>query len=111
MIVIEGLSTAITLPEKVQSTTDLSVPFLHDNHDDFSTCIIWKVDLVLAEIVGSVASEEGIVATIADARLRHVKSPNDPSSFIPARVQTWAAPAAYSPHLLFGPPDFDWTKV
>jgi len=48
-----------------------------------------QVDLVLAEVVGSVASEEGIVATIADARLRHVKYPNDQNSYIPARVQTW----------------------
>lgn len=47
------------------------------------------MDLVLAEVVGSVASEEGIVATIADARLRHVKNPNDQNSYIPARVQTW----------------------
>jgi hypothetical protein len=29
------------------------------------------------------------VATIADARLRHVKNPNDQNSYIPARVQTW----------------------
>eukprot|EP00527_Entomoneis_sp_CCMP2396_P009774 CAMPEP_0198136742 /NCGR_PEP_ID=MMETSP1443-20131203/358_1 /TAXON_ID=186043 /ORGANISM="Entomoneis sp., Strain CCMP2396" /LENGTH=436 /DNA_ID=CAMNT_0043798013 /DNA_START=163 /DNA_END=1473 /DNA_ORIENTATION=+ len=83
--VVEGFSTNITLPE--------------------------KVDLCIAEIVGSIASEEGAYATIRDAHQRLVKNPNDPASWIPNRIQTYAAPASYTLHNLFGPPEFDWTKL
>ena len=70
--IIEGFSTAITLPE--------------------------RADLLVAEIIGSVASEEGMYTSIRDARLRHMKRPNDPASYIPARCQTVAVPASYSLH-------------
>jgi len=83
--VLEGLSTDISLPE--------------------------KVDLCVAEICGSVATEEGAFATIKDAHARFLKRPNDPSSWIPQRIQTYAAPASYTLHNLFGPPEFDWSKL
>ncbi|KAG8465117.1 hypothetical protein KFE25_012480 [Diacronema lutheri] len=83
--VIDGLSTEVTLPE--------------------------KVDLVIAEIIGSVASEEGAHATIRDAQLRHAKRPHDVSSWIPVAAQTLAAPCSYSLHSLLGPPEFDWAKL
>jgi len=83
--VIEGFSTQIALDE--------------------------KVDLVLAEIVGSVASEEGLYATISDAQRRLVKKPYDPSSYIPQRCQTLAAPASFALHYSLGPPQFDWTRL
>jgi len=70
--VLQGFSTEITLPE--------------------------RADLLVAEIVGSVASEEGMHGTIRDARRRHMKRPNDPLSFIPARCQTVAVPASYAEH-------------
>ncbi|KAL3807711.1 hypothetical protein ACHAXA_005724 [Cyclostephanos tholiformis] len=70
-----------------------------------------RADFVIAEIVGSVASEEGVVATITDAHKRLVKDPNDASSWIPRGVQTYASPASYSLHNLFLPPAFDWTKL
>ena len=70
--VIEGFSTAITLPE--------------------------RADLLVSEIVGSIASEEGMYTSIRDARLRHMKRPEDPRSYIPVRCQTLAVPASYSPH-------------
>ena len=82
--ILEGFSTDITLPE--------------------------KVDFAVAEIVGSVASEEGAYATILDAK-RLLKNPNDPKNWIPNRIQTYAAPASYSLHNLFLPPAFDWTKL
>ena len=83
--VLEGFSTDIELPE--------------------------KVDLVVAEIIGSVVSEEGVVATIADAHQRFVKNPTSPKSWIPTRVQTYASPASYTLHNMFGPPGFDWSKL
>jgi len=79
--VLEGFSTAIELPQ--------------------------KADLVLAEIVGSVASEEGLYATIRDAQARLVKAPHDPKSWIPAGCQTWAAPASFALHYVVAPPVFD----
>jgi SAM-dependent methyltransferase len=69
-----------------------------------------KVDFVIAEIVGSIASEEGAYATIRDAH-RFVKFPQQDSSWIPSRIQTYAAPASYTLHNLFGPPTFDWDKL
>ncbi|GMH84582.1 hypothetical protein TrVE_jg1471 [Triparma verrucosa] len=83
--VIEGLSTKVTLPE--------------------------KVDLVVAEIIGSIASEEGLHATLRDVHSRHVKDPLSPSSFIPTRVQTLFAPASYTLHYALGPPEYDWGKL
>ena len=67
--IIEGFSTDVTLPE--------------------------RADLLVAELVGSIASEEGLVQSVRDAQLRHLKRPSDPRSFIPRRVQTLCAPAAY----------------
>ena len=63
--VIVGFSTEVTLPE--------------------------KVDLVVSEIVGSVASEEGLYATTADAHARHVLRPTRADSWIPPTVETWFA--------------------
>merc|ERR1719272_1468610 len=54
--VIEGFSAAITLPE--------------------------PADLLVAEISGSIASEEGMCHSIRDARLRHMARPDDPASYI-----------------------------
>ena len=68
--VIEGFSAAITLPE--------------------------PADLLVAEISGSIASEEGMCHSIRDARLRHMARPDDPASYIPARCQTVVVPASYS---------------
>ena len=68
--VIEGFSTAISLPE--------------------------LADLVVAEISGSIASEEGMCHSMRDARLRHLARPEDPGSYIPMRCQTLAVPASYS---------------
>jgi len=84
--VITGFSTEVNLPE--------------------------KADLLVAEIVGSVASDEGIYATMHDAQLRHLKTPHDPASYIPRAVETWCAPASYAlHHPALGPTDFDWEAV
>ena len=81
--VVEGFSTTITLPE--------------------------KVDLLVAG-AGSVMSE-GVYATIRDAQARLLKRPSDPLSYIPAYIETLAAPASYALHYALGPPEFDWTKL
>lgn len=70
-----------------------------------------KADLVLAEIVGSVASEEGLLATLRDAQVRLVRAPHDPASYIPYACQTIVAPACYALHYSLGPPRFDWDKL
>lgn len=82
--VVEGFSNEIQLPE--------------------------PVDFCVAEIVGSIASEEGAFATIQDAH-RFLKDPTTSKNWIPCRIQTYAAPASYTLHNLFGPPEFDWNKL
>ena len=57
-----------------------------------------KVDLVVQEIAGSVMSEEGMIHTMIDVAARFLKAPHDPRSYIPLRVQTFAAPASYFGH-------------
>lgn len=85
--ILEGFSTEISLPQNQ------------------------KADFCIAEIVGSVASEEGAYASIQDAWERLVKDPQKDDNWIPSRVQTYAAPAAYTLHNLFQPPAFDWDKL
>lgn len=65
--VIEGLSTAVDLPE--------------------------KVDLLVAEVIGSVATEEGVYRTIRDAQARFMLNPEDPRNYIPFRVCCWGSRA------------------
>jgi protein arginine N-methyltransferase 1 len=72
MEVIEGFSTDIELPE--------------------------PVDLLVCEIAGSIASEEGMYATIGDARRRFMQRPNDPASYIPYSYETWGAPCTDMVH-------------
>lgn len=83
--VLEGFSTEITLPV--------------------------KADFCIAEICGSVATEEGAYATIRDAHARLLNEPDNAANWIPNRIQTYAAPASYTLHNLFGPPEFDWMKL
>ena len=80
--VVEGMSTAITLPE--------------------------KVDLVLAEVIGTYATEEGCYHTIRDAHARHVKAPTRRDSWIPHTCQTWAAPGCFALHYALGLPAYNW---
>lgn len=70
-----------------------------------------KADLLVAEVVGSVATEEGAYATVLDAGRRLLRRPDDPGAYVPARIRTYAAPASYTLHNLFKPPSFDWTKL
>lgn len=79
--VIEGFSTAVKLPE--------------------------KVDLVVAEIMGSIASEENMLTTIRDAQERHLKDPKNPRSYIPVGVRTFAVPVSYALHPILAPPRYE----
>ena len=83
--IVEGKSTCVTLPE--------------------------KVDLLVSETVGSMASEEGLYATMADAHRRHVKRPTEAASWIPHRVQTMGAPCSWALHYGLGLPDYNWYQM
>ena len=83
--VIEGISTRVTLPE--------------------------KVDVLISEVVGSVASEEGLYATISDAHARHVKRPMERASWIPHRCHTIGAACSYALHASLGMPDYNWRRL
>lgn len=84
--IFEGFSTEVSLPE--------------------------KVDVVVSEIVGSIASEEGAFTTIRDAHARFVKRPTRADSWIPYRVETWASPCSYAlQYALDGDGAYDWGRV
>ena len=84
--VLEGFSTSLELPE--------------------------EADLLVSEIVGSIASGEGVYATMYDAQQRHLRAPHHPSSYIPLVVETLAAPMSYAlHHPALGPKGFDWEAV
>ena len=80
--IIEGISVDVELPE--------------------------RVDLLVSETVGAVASEEGLYATYADAHSRLVKEPQDRKSWIPHTVQTMGAPCTYLLHHGLGHPAYEW---
>ena len=65
-------------------------------------------DLVLAEVIGTYATEEGCYHTIRDAHARHVKEPTRRDSWIPHTCETWAAPACFALHYALGLPAYDW---
>mmetsp|Transcript_44030 Transcript_44030/g.141186 ORF Transcript_44030/g.141186 Transcript_44030/m.141186 type:complete len:415 (-) Transcript_44030:38-1282(-) len=73
--VIEGESTAVSLPE--------------------------RVDLVVSEVIGNIALGEGAVATIRDARRRLLREgERGLAGMIPSRCQTMIAPVNYANHAL-----------
>ena len=61
-----------------------------------------KVDLIVSELVGNVATGEGVVETIRDARRRFLREDllTKPEAMIPARCQTAIAPVMYVNHEL-----------
>lgn len=61
-----------------------------------------KVDLIVSELVGNVATGEGVVETIRDARRRFLRDDllKDPEAMIPSRCQTAIAPVMYTNHEL-----------
>jgi len=67
--VIEGYSTDVTLPR--------------------------RVDLLLHEIIGEIASAEGVVAAVLDAGERHLRSGAAAPVSIPARARTLLAPCEF----------------
>jgi len=56
-----------------------------------------KVNVVIAEILGSIASEEGCVATLRDAR-RFLHKPDSVDSWIPLGVETYCSPVFLEGH-------------
>lgn len=80
--IIEGFSTNVSLPE--------------------------PADLLVAEIVGEIATAEAIVHTMCDAQARHLRRPYDPDSYIPQRVQTWCSPVSYMAPFLLRPEYCDY---
>eukprot|EP00668_Euglena_longa_P019027 GGOE01023717.1.p1 GENE.GGOE01023717.1~~GGOE01023717.1.p1 ORF type:complete len:261 (-),score=47.14 GGOE01023717.1:130-912(-) len=54
-----------------------------------------RVDVVVHEILGNIASEEGAALSLSDAQHRFVKQPPPPNFSIPHRARTWIAPTAF----------------
>ena len=99
--------------QAVAAATDVPAGLI-EVHEGFSTTLELPelADLLVAEIVGSVASGEGIYATMHDAQQRLMRRPFEADSYIPRAVETWCAPMSYAQqHPLLGPRDFDWEAV
>ena len=122
VVVLEGHSTAITLPEKVGMHATfvrrvIATRAWHALEYSAATCdrpmrtCPPQVDLLVTEIFGSVATEECLRHTLWDAQRRHVRRPHDAASYIPARVQTLVAPASYALHHLLPPPLVTWPNL
>eukprot|EP00667_Euglena_gracilis_P016303 EG_transcript_17042 len=69
VFVYEGYSTELALPE--------------------------RVDVVVHEILGNIASEEGVALSLRDAQQRFLTQPPPPAFSIPHRARTWVAPTAF----------------
>ncbi len=54
-----------------------------------------RADLLLHEIIGEVAGAEGVVTAVRDAAMRHLATPNEPSSATTSGADASAAAAAY----------------
>ena len=52
-----------------------------------------KVDLLVHEIIGEAAGYEGVVASVHDARRRHLRADAPPPLSVPARVTSLCAPS------------------
>ena len=112
---------AVEVAPKVADAARQAVEAAHDVEDGvieifqgFSTELELpeKADLLVAEIVGNVASAEGIYATMFDAQQRLLREPYNSKSYIPLIVETLAAPMSYVQHQpALSPSDFDWDVV
>ena len=78
-VAAEGLEAQITIIEGY--STDVTLPR--------------RVDLLLHEIIGEIASAEGVVAAVLDAGERHLRSGAHPPVSIPARARTLLAPCEF----------------
>ena len=78
-VAAEGLEARITIIEGY--STDVTLPR--------------RVDLLLHEIVGEIASAEGVVAAVLDAGERHLRSDAPSPISIPARARTLLAPCEF----------------
>ena len=78
-VAAEGLEARITIIEGY--STDVTLPR--------------RVDLLLHEIIGEIASAEGVVAAVLDAGERHLRSGAPPPVSIPARARTLLAPCEF----------------
>jgi len=80
---------------------------------DSTLVLAAKADLIIHELIGEIAGEEGVVAAVVDAKMRHMSPDAEPPLCIPARACTMLAPCEYpdaaycstlwSPALLAGP--------
>jgi len=66
--------------------------------DSMQTELPERVDLVVSELIGSIATQEGVEPIIRDADKRFLKDGIQGARMIPARCQTLIAPVKYTEH-------------
>ena len=94
---IEVQATAAEAARRTVAEAGLSdkVTVLDGFSTDTAVVLPIKAELMVHELIGEVAGEEGAVAAVADALRRHVDPAAPPPLSIPARVRTLLAPAEY----------------
>ena len=80
-IAAAGLSDRITVLEGFSTDTHVALPV--------------KADLMIHELIGEIAGEEGAVAAIVDAQRRHMDPSASAPLSIPSRTTTLLAPCEY----------------
>ena len=80
-IAAAGLSDKITVLEGFSTDPSVELPM--------------KADILVHELIGEIAGEEGVVAAILDAASRHLNPITSPPLSIPARTRTLVAPCNY----------------
>jgi len=68
--------------------------------DSMQVDIPQKADLIVSELLGSIATQEGVEPIIKDAQKRFLKNPGGDiaSQMVPSRVETGIAPVKYTEH-------------
>ena len=72
-----------------------SITVLHGFSTDADVVLPTKADIMVHELIGEIAGEEGVVAAVVDSLRRHMAEPSAPPISIPARTRSLIAPCEY----------------
>ena len=96
---IEVQETAAASAREAVAAAGLSdrITVLHAFSTDAALELPTKATLLVHELIGEIAGEEGVVAAILDAAQRHVAPGAAPPLSVPARVRSLIAPCELAP--------------
>lgn len=92
---IEKNSEAATMAKALVAREGLEDRIQVIEGDSMQVVLPERVDLIVSELIGSIATQEGVEPIIRDARKRFLKPSSRCDGMIPARCQTCIAPIEY----------------